>query len=194
MKKIFFLRTLTIVVLVTLFAESCDNSKVKSNEKAAKELKSETSELKDYCFIESYSFKNLPLIDTTNFDNFKISDTLTKAQVKSLKLEKIIPEENVVFGINYKLNLSTNFITLVISCYPSLNELTTYLVNYDKDFNIIDFKTIAYDEIAESWLRTTSKIENMRIEITEHNSSSGQEITKTTLFEINENGEIKASH
>jgi len=147
----------------------------------------------EFSFIKKIKIKELPVIDSTNFDNFKAKSFLSKNEIVILNLSKIISDNDVEIALNYQIKISENFKTLVFSFYPSENEITTILVNYDKVYNIIDFRIIAYDEIAESWLKTTSKIEKNNIKIIEINSSSGQVIETISNFVINDNGEIKAS-
>lgn len=143
-------------------------------------------------FIENYSIKTLPLTDSTNFDNYKDAPSLTKEQSKLLKLEKIEPDKDVTFRINYRLNLSPNFKSLVVSYYPNEQELFTVLINYTNSFDIADFKTIAYDEIAEGFIETKSLISKDKIEVTHRDESSGRPEIKTTKFEIKKDGQIKA--
>lgn len=143
-------------------------------------------------FIAKYSVKALPLIDSTNFDNYKNPPALTKDQSKLLKLEKLEPNMDVTFRINYRLNFSPNFKSLVLSYYPNEQALTTVLINFTNSYEIIDFKVIAFDEIAESWIKTVSRISNDKIEITERDESSGKVEIKTTRFEIKKDGQFKA--
>lgn len=143
-------------------------------------------------FIEKYAVKALPLTDSTNFDNYKNITSLTKEQSSLLKLEKIEPNKDVAFTINYRLNLSPNFKSLVISYYPNEQELFTVLINYTYSFDIIDFKEIAYDEIAEGSIKTTSLINKDKIEVTQRDESSGSLKIKTTKYKIKKDGKIKA--
>jgi hypothetical protein len=142
-------------------------------------------------FIEKYSVRALPLTDSTSFDNYKVSTTLTNEQSKLLKLDKIMPDKDVTFRINYRLNLSPNFKSLVVCYYPNEQELFTVLINYTNSFDIVDFKTIAYDEIAEGFIKTKSLISKDKIEVTQRDDSSGRPEIKTTKFEIKKDGQIK---
>jgi hypothetical protein len=142
-------------------------------------------------FIEKYSVRALPLTDSTSFDNYKVSTTLTNEQSKLLKLDKVMPDKDVTFRINYRLNLSPNFKSLVVCYYPNEQELFTVLINYTNSFDIVDFKTIAYDEIAEGFIKTKSLISKDKIEVTQRDDSSGRPEIKTTKFEIKKDGQIK---
>jgi hypothetical protein len=144
-------------------------------------------------FIEKYSLRTLPLVDSTNFDNYKFETTLTNEQIKLLKLDKVESNKDVTFCINYRLNLSPNFKSLVVSFCPNDQELVTVIINYTNSFDILDLETIAYDEIAESFIKTKSVISSDNIEVTQRDESSGRPEIKTTNFEIKHDGQIKAS-
>jgi hypothetical protein len=144
-------------------------------------------------FLENYPLRSLPLVDSTYFDNFKQSAVLSVDQIKLLALEKIDADKDIQFSINYKLNLSPNFKSLVITYSPNDMELCTVLVNYTNSYSFVDCKMIAYDEIAESWEKTESLINSDKIEVTERNESSGSLVLKKTIFEIKKDGKFKAS-
>jgi hypothetical protein len=118
---------------------------------------------------------------------------LTNEQIKLLKLDKVESNKDVTFCINYRLNLSPNFKSLVVSYCPNDQELVTVIINYTNSFDILDLETIAYDEIAESFIKTKSLISSDNIEVTQRDESSGRPEIKTTNFEIKHDGQIKAS-
>jgi hypothetical protein len=180
-----YLRTKSLMILVVC-ALTCFSFVDSSN------LNSENQTNLTFQFIEKYSVKTLPLTDSTNFDNFKDPPALTKEQSKLLKLEKIEPDKDVTFRINYRLNISPNFKSLVVSYFPNEQELFTVLINYTNSFEIVDFKTIAYDEIAEGFIKTKSLISKDKIEVTQRDESSGRPEIKTIKFEIKKDGQIKA--
>lgn len=138
-------------------------------------IKADTVTAKKKAVVQELDFENLKkeildkcpikyvaLVDSTNFDNHKAFRILSHKEQNLLGLNNIFIKgaEKYVekVSIDYRLLLSTNFITVVVSYYLGEHELYTYLINYDKDFKIIDFKNIAYDEIAENYGRTTSEI------------------------------------
>ena len=63
------------------------------------------------------------------------------------------------------------------------------LINYSLNGELIDYKTISYDEIAEGWSRTESKIEKDKLTITDilWVDEKQEEIT---YFKIASNGKI----
>lgn len=140
-------------------------------------------------FLENYEFKSTPLKDSTNFNNFKSNNLLLKEQVELLQLNKKT-KEGVSFKINYRINLSDRFHTIVISYKLGDNELYTVLINYDENYKIIDSIEIAFDEIAESFLRKESKITKSEIKIKDCDSSSGETKFKISIYKIQPNGKL----
>ena len=142
-----------------------------------------------FLFLNKYKFKDTPLKDTTNFDNFKSNNLLSKEQIKTLQLNKKI-KEGERFIINYRLKLSDKFHTIVITYQLGDNQLYTVLFNYDLNYKIIDCVDIAFDEIAESFLRKESDISKSEIKIKDIDSSSGEPQIKLIVCKIQENGKL----
>jgi len=146
-------------------------------------------------FIKSLKFRELPFYDSTNFDNSEDYELLKIDWIELLKLEQIYPYELKIIDkiwIREKLDISENFISLVIGFYPGEHELFTTLVNFSNDFYLIDFETIAYDEIAESCMRTESYLDKNKITKFETDYCYEQS-TDTIEYKIENTGEIIAS-
>ncbi len=143
-----------------------------------------------YSFVNEYSVKQLPLIDSTNFDNHVEGKLLSKEEQKLLKLPSVFPDqlsnEKAKIGISYLPKVSDNFQSIVFYFYPNSTEVISMLVNYDKSFTIINSQILAYDEISEGMLKTTSKLDKNRIELTEYISEN----PTTLYFKILNNGNI----
>ena len=146
-----------------------------------------------YSFLNKHKIKEIPLVDSTCFDNFQYTEKLTKEQMELLKLNEICSPNNINFilaSVNYKLRLSDKYNTLVITYSPSELILITVLVNYDLSFNLIDFKMIAFDENFDNWGRTFSEILKGKIQVTSIDYSTGKPIKKSRTLSIAENGKI----
>ncbi|WP_299161204.1 hypothetical protein [uncultured Tenacibaculum sp.] len=143
-----------------------------------------------YSFVNEYPVKQLPLIDSTNFDNHVEGKLLSKEEQKLLKLPSVfidqLNDEKAKIGISYLPKISDNFQSVVFYFYPNNTEVISMLVNYDKNFTIINSQVLAYDEIAEGMLKTTSKLDKNRIELTEYISEN----PSTLYFKISNNGDI----
>jgi hypothetical protein len=151
--------------------------------------------ISEYSFLNKYRTATTPIVDTTNFDNHRIINLLTEKQITLLSLTKVLNIqqdscEELKVGVNYLLDLSPNFKTIVFYYYPNEHEIYSVLVNYDSAYKMIDFKTIAMDEIAESFFRTVSRIEKNRITITNFKYFN-ETIEETEIVNITEHGEIK---
>ncbi|MDO6490999.1 MULTISPECIES: SH3 domain-containing protein [unclassified Cellulophaga] len=138
--------------------------------------------------------RTLPAADTTNFDNFSKTNFYKKETVKLLQLQKIFPDYfkegyNNKSIASYKLEFSKDFYSLVIVTYKGDHEMESTLINYSLNGELIDFKTISYDEIAEGWSRIESKIEKDKLTITDilWTDEKQEEIT---YFKIASNGKI----
>lgn len=144
--------------------------------------------------INEIELKKIPLIDTTNFNNFDAKSFYNREEVKVLKLEKLYPiffkeGYNYKATASYKINISNEFHTLVISILKGENEMESVLVNYNLNRELIDFKVISYDEIAEGWVRIESKIEKNTISIKNIQWIDEKQET-TEIFEVNGDGKI----
>ncbi|MBA6156026.1 hypothetical protein H3Z83_05770 [Tenacibaculum sp. S7007] len=143
-----------------------------------------------YSFVNEYPVKQLPLIDSTNFSNHVEGKLLSKEEQKLLKLPSIFEDqlnnEKAKIGISYLPKISDNFQSVVFYFYPNNVEIISMLVNYDKDFTIINSQVLAYDEITDGMLKTTSKLDKNRIELTEYISDN----PSTLYFKISNDGNI----
>ena len=144
----------------------------------------------EFSFMKDYPKKTLPVIDSTNFGNHIEKNVLTKKQQKQLGLNSIFGNKldkmtNKV-GVSYLPEISENFISVVYYFYIDNKELTTMLVNYTPEYKIINSQMIAYDEIADGYLKTVGTVYNDKIVLQEFFGESSSEIR----FNILENGDI----
>ncbi len=143
-----------------------------------------------YSFVNEYPVKHLPLIDSTNFSNHVEGKLLSKEEQKLLKLPSVfedqLNDEKAKIGISYLPKISDEFQSIVFYFYPNSKEVISMLVNYDKNFSIINSQVLAYDEIIDGMLKTTSKLDKNKIELTEYISEN----PSTLYFKISNNGDI----
>ena len=141
--------------------------------------------------IAEVIIKPLPVDDSTNFDDFDFANKLMQSQVRALKLDTTF--DNVdEFYLSYRVDLSENFISLIINYLMGEHELFTALINYDSEFNIISSLDIAYDEIAESAFRKTSTIDTQKIIVVATNHFENEILT--SYYKINTNGVFMMEH
>ena len=122
--------------------------------------------------IDRLAFKKLPVIDTTNFDNFNEEKFLNQEEAKALSLEEIYPDfykegYNYRATPSYKIDFSKDFHSIVIVVFKGDNEMESILINYTTTGSIINHKVVSYDEIAEGWSKIVSRIGD-RIITTNH--------------------------
>ena len=166
-----------IVMIFGFSLESCQK-KVESDDK----------------FLQEFPIKDTPLNEVTGFDNYEIRNPLSQDQLNLLKLHTILNSDDSAFSINYKINFTPDFTTLIISHYANEVELFTTLINYDKDYNILGYLTVAYDEIAEGWVQEKSTIKNNMITVTKMNFSSEYPDSTITHYRVSEDGKITETY
>ena len=148
--------------------------------------------------MEGINEKQLPLIDTTNFDRF-IDETDRKVfDAQILSMEKVYPdfyaEASKYQPMDlYKVQLSPKFYTVVTTFKKGSFEMESTLVNYDLEGNIIDHQLIAYDEISEGTSRVESKISENKILSNRIYWTEKKEIEQEE-YRIQSDGKIEASY
>jgi len=104
--------------------------------------------------ITAMAERALPIIDATTFDNFIDEDDVNPIDDRALKIEALYPdfyEDEAKYRAmaSYKVALSPNFHSVVVTYKLGEHEMETSLINYDADGNILDHQLIAYDEVAD---------------------------------------------
>ena len=164
----------------------------KKNVMEPKKVVSDKNINSDFAFLETIPTKNIPVVEDTNFDTFTDENKLTASQIKILNLDKIIDNKEVVnVFLNYNLIISRDFKSMVISYERGDAELVTVLVNYDHNYTLIDFKNIAYDEIAENMVSIYCEIKKNEIVCTETDYSNEEPVLTEKKYTILKNGKIK---
>jgi hypothetical protein len=145
----------------------------------------------EFAFLDSIRIKNIPLEETTNFDTYSMENKLTASQIKLLSLDKIINNKEVInIYLNYKLNISPAYKSIVISYEIGDAELVTTLINYNEEYAIAGSQNIAYDEIAESMFNIESEIKGNTITCIETDFSNEEPEETAVKYTIMKNGKI----
>ena len=142
--------------------------------------------------------KQLPLIDTTNFDRFIDEADRKVFDAQILSIEKVYPdfytEASKYQPMDvYKVPLSSKFYTVVMTFRKGDFEMESTLVNYDLEGTMIDHQLIAYDEIAEGNSRMESKISENKILSNRIFWTEKKEIEQEE-YRIKSDGKIEASN
>lgn len=144
--------------------------------------------------LSSLKTKTLPVIETTNFDDFIEAEDFKNLDYKALSLEKIYPHFNEK-GYNfraisaYKLDISDQFYTLVVTIKKGNHEMESHLINYDFNESIINHQVVSYDEVAEGLSAIHSKI--TKNSITRNHYFYEEEEFEQDHFQLLEDGKIE---
>lgn len=196
MVKVFFFLTISAILFSCKESskESKDSTTTGNSENKEVNVVTENPESEEYSFLSDYPYKALPLIDSTNFNNVNSTKDLTAQQKDFLHLDTILGENysDILQSpqISYRINLSENFSTVVITYELGEHELFSTLINYDTNFKPIAWKDIAYDEIAEGLIRKQSKIYKDSIVISQISYFDEVPDTTFTRFKLDKNGSI----
>ena len=192
---------LPILILAVIFATTGCQEKSSKNQSSSKETKI----LKDTVTIikeknihntinnqfQDVPKKNLPLVDSTNFDNYNhrqgIKNDLFFKKIAFKKDQSEIENSRS----RYQLDFSERFQSVVISYYLGEHELFTTLIIIGKNDQIIDQLDIAYDEIAESAFRKTSSITQNKIVVEDWNYMTDEPTRTVTTYQISKEGKFK---
>lgn len=113
--------------------------------------------------LQKLPLKAVPITENTSFDSFIDEDDYKAINAKVLKLHKIYknwsnPVQKFRAIVAYRLDLSKDFYTVVVTILQGEYIMETQLINYDLKGTIIASEMVAYDEITEGWTRSKSTI------------------------------------
>ncbi|MBN2867345.1 MAG: hypothetical protein JXK08_01625 [Flavobacteriaceae bacterium] len=149
---------------IEVTAESIEAAATPSDTDKATESYFTTLDFKDFNhLITTITTKELPIIETASFDSFIEPEDYKIIDINTLKLPEIyayyLKEGDTLEAINaYRVNLSDQFYSLVITYKKNDYTMITLLVNYGLDEQVIDHQIIAYDDIINGDFKKESKI------------------------------------
>ncbi len=139
--------------------------------------------------LATVPFKNLPVTDSTSFDNFNGEDKLSGKLVSKLQLKSIDPNFKN-FHSRYRIVLSTTVDMMVVTASAE-HEMKTFLISYSKeDYQLIDKVMIAYDEIAESAFSATGKISKEDVVVKNYNYMGDEPVIEVKKYRIEQSGKF----
>lgn len=139
--------------------------------------------------LATVPFKKLPVVDSTNFDNFNGENQLSKKLVSKLHLKSIDPNYKN-FHSRYRIALSTD-IDMVVITMAAENEMKTFLITYQKeDYQLIDKVMISYDEIAESAFSSIGNLSKNEVVVTNYNYMDEEPIIEIKKYRIEKSGKF----
>ncbi|MCT4582098.1 MAG: hypothetical protein N4A35_11820 [Flavobacteriales bacterium] len=172
--------------------QSVTNLEHKKNCKASEALQKDSIQPFDQ-IVATTPLQKLPHSETTNFDDFIDPDDYQEIDVNSLQLDKIYPnfyQNNFRAIAQYKVDLNPKkFHSLVVTTIKGTHEMESVLINYNLKGAIIDYKIVAYDEIAEGMSCTQSQISEEHLMVNQIFWGNHKEV-KQTQYKILEDGTI----
>lgn len=186
-----------IVILFIIFI-SCKENKVENSNTF--EVKNETivEEAQEKpTFISEFfklPLKKLPLSESTSFDSFIEVDDIKNINPEVFSLPLVYKnwyekENNFKAISGYRVNFSKDFHSAILTVKKGDHEMETTLINYNLEGKIIDFKLIAYDEIAEGISQKTATLEKNFVTIIDKTDLE-ETVIQISKFHINASGEF----
>lgn len=134
--------------------------------------------------------KELPYTDSTNFDNYSSVEKHLVPHQLLAAAETAAGKHTGKIYVSHTLDLSPDFTTMVISYYRGDAELLTVMVNCDPNGKAIDWLEIAYDEVAEGWVRKYSTVSRDRVLVEKTSYISEPPEVTTAVYRIGGNGKF----
>jgi hypothetical protein len=189
-------KTIFVITSIFLMVSCVEKTQKSENKTSKKEIEPQNNSIS----VFDTKIKYPPFLEETSFDYFNSAENdtvseiknqvkLSNQQIKNLEIKNYFNDSSHVY-LNYEIPFSKNFKTFVFSYFENENELKTLAMTFDKNFKKIDQLLIAYDEIAESWLKTKSKIFENKIEINHFDESSGEIEITTEFYELDGQGKF----
>lgn len=165
--KAFYLFAVALLFFAACGSDSDTQKTLNQDEMTAGTDSSDLNTFISKTLFDSLPVEKLPYTDSISLESFKPLRSLplgpkqlSLLQVKELRVFKQYerPLNDSLFTAVCRLKLSPAFYTVIIN-YNGQNETMNYILNYDKDFKLIDYMECSYDELVESALRTRSVID-----------------------------------
>ena len=136
-------------------------------------------------------------VENTNFDSFIDEDDIKTIDSEALGLPTIyenwhLEEYHYQAVSGYRLVLSEDFYTAVLTIIVNKETLQSMLVNYTKEGTPIDSEMVGYDEKEQEWTQYNTIIKKHKIEYTYHVANEENlPFKNTNIVKIKSNGEME---
>lgn len=189
-----------LIAVLPLFILSCNDKKIETPKTETK-ITTTISEAKEPApkpaaektltpLFGDSEVEALPLDFKINFDNFENKQhPISAEKVKEMNLAKIAPD-GAKFYYQYRVESPANYDLAVIVAETD-EELFANIVSFDKDHKMIDDAPVSYDEIAESSIQKTAKVEKDKVTVTTMDYSKTEDGEKSVqIFKITPEGKF----
>ena len=145
--------------------------------------------------IKNLQMRTLPWIEHSNFDQFIDEADVKGINHQALKMTEVYPDfepegSRYEAMTSYRLDLSSNFFTVIVVYKLENYEMLSTLINYDMEGNVIDHVLVAYDEISTGMTQSASRISEDKITYHDIYWTEKKEIRQTD-YKINYDGKIE---
>lgn len=150
-------------------------------------------------FFSKLEEKELPIVNSANFDDFIGEQDFKKIDALVLDLHKIYPHwfesENKYRIVSaFRLNISDLFYSTLVTISKNDYEMETFLINHSMEDHYIDAFMTFSGNIADKWTQRKSRIEKGRIVVSYLecvNEDDRPVEVDTDYFRIDNNGKIE---
>ncbi|WP_258097355.1 hypothetical protein [Marinoscillum pacificum] len=145
--------------------------------------------------INNLQMRTLPWIEHSNFDQFIDEADVKGINHQALKMTEVYPDfepegSRYEAMTSYRLDLSSNYFTVIVVYKLENYEMLSTLINYDMEGNVIDHVLVAYDEISTGMTQSASRISEDKITYHDIYWTEKKEIRQTD-YKINYDGKIE---
>lgn len=151
-------------------------------------------------FLEAFEklpLKKIPIVHETNFNDLIKSNGNIPIDVEAFSMPKIyenwyIEDYHYQAISGYRIQLSEDFYTAVITVIINNNTMQSMLINYSKDGIPIDSEMVGYDEKDQEWKTYNTIIQKHKITYNYHVATEENLPFKNTIItKIKPNGEME---
>jgi hypothetical protein len=143
--------------------------------------------------LEHFAIMCPPMLLSTNWDDHRRIIPLSEEQFLKFDLKKVIDQrpqfEEAYFKFNERIKLSEDYNTILFNVgYSDGNELSSILVNYTKDYKLIDYVDVSYYEFVNEFVIIDSELQADTISITKYLYETGDEMVTNEKVKILQDG------
>ncbi len=169
------MRPIALLLALSLLAACSSNSEkpMTNGSNPEDSLTADLNTLVTHTLFDSIPVEKLPYTDSICISNSKPlrQIKLSPSQIAFLKLRDIRefseyywPQPDSAFSLVCRLPLSKDFYSIIFN-YEGQNESMNFLIQYDREFRVIDYLEVSYDEWVESAQRTTATIDQGKLSL-----------------------------
>lgn len=198
-KNIFLaMKKILILAAVALFIGCTSNSEQKgmNNNGRIDSLNADLNTAKTQTIFDSVPMEKLPYCDSISLaDNSPVRKIkLNGTQLAFLKIRSIrefneyyATEPDQAFTLVGRLPVSEEYFSVIVN-FSNDHESANYLINYDREYRVVDYIQTAFAENMETGLRTSAAIDTAALTISTNNIMNEPSAQHSYKYSINTDG------